>query len=158
MANDTSLSRRSLLTNDANVMETISEKVMKMATSLAKLATSNDRLTKELGELRKENAALRKSQKLEPKPAPTYAEKAGANGEKANTNERYKPPEFRKGFKAYWEPGMGSPNMWVKGKYCHTCGFGTNHDSPNCRRQGDNHRNDATFKNNLGGAQHNKNW
>jgi len=145
------------VTNDSNVMETITAKVMEMATSLAKLATSNDRLTKELVDLRKENAALRKGQKLEPKPAPTYAEKAGANVDKAD-NERPKLPEFKKGFKVYWEPGMGSPNMWVKGMYCHSCGYGTNHDSPKCRRNLVNHRKDATFTNNLGGAQHNKNW
>ena len=151
------------LTQEANAVSALREEITanfpKISESLESLAKSVDRLSKENGELRREVNALRKKVEAAGGTTPppktyTSAVTGGANQGRTPEGVTLKP-----GFPFYFEKGMNSINSWIPGKYCHTCGYGTVHDSKDCRRKKlPGHKDTATRANTMGGAQQNKGW
>ena len=91
---------------------------------------------------------------------PTYAA-ATQNSKQASTSGISRCGEkggVKDNFNLVFYAGMGNPAQWIRGAYCHSCGFGTNHPSDKRKRKGDKHKTEATRDSIMGGATRNKDW
>jgi uncharacterized protein YfeS len=149
-----------LLGGVAENQVTIDANLKEMAAAMTSLAKSHDRVTKDNIKLREENNAYRKKLGLKEAEKPTYAEKAAAQaGTTASGIANYgEKGDIKPSFKLEYYKGMPYPTTWRRGFWCWSCGFGTTHNSPDCKWQADGHKKEATRSNNMGGSTRNKGW